>query len=257
MKRFNLLHPSVAIIYFVGIQVLIFISDDVPRRTLAAAGLLLTAVFFNGANKVVKTCKWLVPLSALVILLTPLFNHRGRTVLFYFWGGAVTMEAVWLGVSQAFFIAGLVFLFMSFNRVVTPPVLLFFIGKYMPRAALLLNMSLQTGARLSKRAGDFIDVQKTREHKLSKRKHSLLLLDAFTSRGLEEGLETAEVLKARDYGKTGRTHYHTYYFKTRDAVSLAALLALTAAASFYYAFFAVLILFPLILEGIAYARRYI
>jgi energy-coupling factor transport system permease protein len=117
----------------------------------------------------------------------------------------------------------------------------------MPRTALLLNVSLQTASRLSRRTADMLDVQKTREEPVPKRRYALMLLNAFTNRSLEEGLEMALTIKARDYGSGPKTHYRKHRFKARDAFALLIMLALFIFIPNVY------ILFPLLMEGFAYA----
>ncbi len=179
--------------YFIGAAVCVFTARDIAQLFLAAAGLLAAAFFLAGGRVTRTALKWLLPIGALIILFNPLFNHRGRTVLFYLFGNSITLEAVWLGAEQALLLSGLVLLFVSFNKVIEPPEFLYLAGKRMPRTALLLNLALQAGARLTKRAGDLTEVQKTKDDTpeqlksfRAKTRYALTLFNAFISRGLEE-----------------------------------------------------------------------
>jgi energy-coupling factor transport system permease protein len=248
VTRFGLLHPFVALFFFVGLTACMFNLSDLPRRLVAVAGLLALSVFFSGLRETGRLFKWLLPLGLFMCLINPLFDHHGRTVLFYLWGNSITLEAVITGVNQALLLIGLVLLFTSFNRVIEPPAFLYLTARYMPRTALLLNLSLQTASRLTRRMSDFMDVQRTKEEALPKRRYALLLLNAFIARSLEEGLEMALTIKTRDYGLARKTHYRKYQFKARDAFALAIMLGLWVFAPMVF------ILFPLLMEGLAYAR---
>jgi energy-coupling factor transport system permease protein len=249
VRRFNLLHPFTALIYFAGLLASMFILTDLPRRLIAVVSLLAVAAFFTSLREVSRVLKWLLPLGLLICVINPLFDHHGRTVLFYLWGNSITAEAIVMGVSQALLLTGLILLFTSFNRVIEPSSFLYLTARFMPRTALLLNVSLQTASRLSRRTADMLDVQKTRDEHVPKRRYALLLLNAFTNRSLEEGLEMALTIKARDYRSGRRTHYRKHRFKPRDVFALTLMLAL-------FIFMPnVFILFPLLMEGLAYAGR--
>jgi energy-coupling factor transport system permease protein len=249
VRRFNLLHPFTALVYFIGLLAGMFALTDLPRRLAAVGSLLAVAVFFTSLREVSRVLKWLLPLGLLICVINPLFDHHGRTVLFYLWGNSITAEAIVMGVSQASLLTGLILLFTSFNSVIEPSSFLYLTARFMPRPALLLNVSLQTASRLSRRAADMLDVQKTREEQIPKRRYALLLFNAFTNRSLEEGLEMALTIKARDYGSGPKTHYRKHRFKTRDAFALMIMLALFIFAPNVY------IVFPLLMEGLAYASR--
>jgi energy-coupling factor transport system permease protein len=216
---------------------------------LAVAELLALAFFFAGKLEIAKVLKWLLPLGFIICLVNPLFDHHGRTVLFYLWGNSITLEAIIMGVSQALLLTGLILLFTAFNRVIEPSSFLYLTARFMPLTALLLNVSFQTASRLSHRTSDMLDVQKTREEHVPKRRYALLLLNAFTNRSLEEGLEIALTIKARDYRSGRRTHYRKHRFKLRDVLALIIMLTLFIFIPNVY------ILFPLLMEGLAYAGR--
>jgi energy-coupling factor transporter transmembrane protein EcfT len=78
VKRFNLLHPFTALIYFVGLLASMFILTDLPRRLIAVCSLLAAAVFFTSLREVCRIFKWLLPLCLLICVINPLFDHHGR-----------------------------------------------------------------------------------------------------------------------------------------------------------------------------------
>jgi energy-coupling factor transport system permease protein len=193
-----------------------------------AAGVITLAVFCIGVKPLVKSLRFLLPLGFIFGIINPLLVRRGATILFYLFGNPVTWESAAFGFNHSLLIISMIILFMPFNKIIDQPAFLYLTARYMPRMALLISMTLNSAARLRARAVSLIDVQKTRGLIFDGQrvKKALWLLNLFTVRNLEEGMEMAVVLKARDYGMAKRTAYQSYIFGTRDILFLITLVFL-------------------------------
>ncbi|MCL2708542.1 MAG: energy-coupling factor transporter transmembrane protein EcfT, partial [Defluviitaleaceae bacterium] len=194
--------------------------------------IALQAFCFAGVGNTLRTLRFIVPVGLVICLLNPLFGRRGSTIAFYFFGNPVTLEAFAYGFVYFFMLLNVLILFVSINAALDQRAFLYLGSRFAPRTAFVLSMAVTSAARFKKRAADFVGVQKTRGNEISGTKFkdkisaALRLLDAFAARSLEEGMETAEVLKARDYGSARRTNYRSYLFGARDASILAFAFAL-------------------------------
>lgn len=233
--KFKRLHPSVAFAYYIGLLIFIFVVGHPLFLATTAMGLILLAIGVNGFRQSMKTFVFLLPVGLLIGLMNPLLVRRGATVLFYLWGNPVTLEAAAYGMYNFLLMLTLITLFLSFNRIIDQAAFLYLTSRWIPRTAFMANMALHAMSRFKTRAVTLVGVQQTKGFILSEGnlltrfQKALRLLSAFTVRNLEEGMETAEVLKARDYTAARRTHYRSYRFAARDARILIFLLCLWAA----------------------------
>jgi energy-coupling factor transport system permease protein len=229
----KLFHPSVALAYYTGLLVLLFTYTHPVYRAFIAAGVIILAVCCIGGKALWRTLRFLLPLGLAFALVNPLLVRRGATILFYLFGNPVTLEAAAFGVNQSLLILSTVILFISFNKIIDQGSFLYLTARYIPKTALVISMALNSMARFKTRAAALLDIQKTRELSVSsevsirlKLKAGLKLLNLFTIRSLEEGMEMAVVLKARDYGAARRTAYRIYSFGLRDTFYLTVLTAI-------------------------------
>jgi energy-coupling factor transport system permease protein len=222
MMMFKLCHPLTALVYYAGLLVLLFTCVNPVYRLIITAGVIVLALCCVRRKNLFCSLRFLLPLVFILGLLNPLFVRRGATILFYLFGNPVTLEATLFGFNQSLLILSTIVLFISFNKIIDHAAFLYLTARWMPRTALVISIALNTMARLKNRIVALTDVQKTRgmDMKKNKIKTGLWLLNLFTVRSLEEGLETAVVLKARDYGITRRTSYRAYGFGLRDAFNL-------------------------------------
>ena len=229
--KFAFMHPIVPFFYFIGLLVFLNICEHPLYRLTIMAAVFVLAAVYAGGKKLFQFLLFFIPFGLLFALINPLLVRRGATILFYLFGSPVTLEAALYGLNQSAMLITVVAVFISFNAIVGPSAFLYILAPIIPRTALLLHMAFYNMARFRQRAVFFMEAQKTRG--ISAKggiktaiKNSLLLLKAFTVRNLEEGMETALVLKARDYGVGKRTHYRAYTLVSRDIFCLILLIIL-------------------------------
>ena len=81
---FSNMHPFINFIFFaLTIGFTMFIMNPV---CLAVSFLcaLLTALYLNGKKAVRLSLVFLLPMILLIVLVNPIFNHEGMTILTYF-----------------------------------------------------------------------------------------------------------------------------------------------------------------------------
>jgi energy-coupling factor transport system permease protein len=231
----KLYHPAAAFLYFVGMLVMLFTCANPIYRVILTAGVIFLAFSCAGGKALWLSLRFLLPVCLFFALINPLLVRRGVTILFYFFGNPVTLESAAFGLNQSLLILSAVVLFISFNKIIDQAAFLYLTAGYIPRTALVVSMALNAAARYKSRAKSLLEIQETRGIKFfgnkttSKIRAGLFFLHLFTVRSLEEGMETATVLKARDYGMAKRTVYRAYAFGLRDGASICVFAALLAA----------------------------
>jgi energy-coupling factor transport system permease protein len=166
-----------------------------------------------------------LPIVILVAAVNPLFNHLGVTILFYFNDNPVTAEAVIFGAVSALALAAVLMWFSTYNDVMTSDKFMHIFGRIIPKTALIISMTLGLLPKMQKRLKNISDAQtmigKTRTKGFfQKIKSGLRILSILITWSLENGIETADSMKARGYGLRGRTSFSMYKLCRRDKILL-------------------------------------
>ncbi|GGA92540.1 energy-coupling factor transporter transmembrane component T [Ornithinibacillus halotolerans] len=191
---------------------------------------LLILVFVNlshdGGKALKKWVLVLILMSVLIILLNPFLVSRGTTILFYFRGKQVTLEATIYGMTMALFIVNVLILSISFHLILNGNRFLYIFSKFLPRTAFLVMMAIRFVPLLKRRLDEISDVHhirglSMREGNMKNRMtNGMLRLQTGLTWSLEEAIQTADSMKARGYGLGKKTSYIPYYMKKRDWVWL-------------------------------------
>ncbi|MBE7031643.1 MAG: energy-coupling factor transporter transmembrane protein EcfT [Ruminococcaceae bacterium] len=183
----------------------------------------LYSLMLGGKASVRKNLIFVIPLMFFTAVLNPLFNHRGVTILWYFPGGnPLTAESIIFGAVAAVMLASVIFWFSCFNRIFTSDKLMYLFGKVSPALSLILSMTLRFVPRFSGQIKKIITAQRCigkdqRCGKVTERiKNGGAVLSAMTSWALEGSVITADSMKARGYGLSGRTAFSPFRFTARD-----------------------------------------
>ena len=219
---FSKCHPAVNFLFFVGA---IAFGVLIQHPVYLAAGILCGCVYYlllNG-RKGGKLLLALLPLFLFLTFINPLFNTRGDTVLFLFFGKPYTLEALIYGAVVAGIFVDMILWFGCYNKVLTSDKFTSLFGNLIPALSLLLVMVLRlipsfirkarqiTGARSSigKGAGE---TSTGREKVMD----GMTILSALTDWALEGSVVTADSMRARGYGAARRTSFRIYRMTSRD-----------------------------------------
>ena len=222
---FSRLHPIVGIVYFAAvISFSMFLMNPVCLAVSLSCAVA-NAVQLNGRKTVLFGLKFILPTAVLVMLINPIVNHSGVTILTYLpWDNPLTLESVVYGIASAVMLSSVVFWFSSFNKVMTADKLVYLFGKIAPALGLLLSMAFRFVPRFSAQFREVRTARKLlgREKSgfIEKIKDAVRVISVMLSHSLEDSIETADSLKARGYGLKGRTAYSNYSFTKRDAIVL-------------------------------------
>ena len=189
--------------------------------------ILLLLIFVNISHDGGKDLrKWLPTLSimsTLIILINPFLVSRGTTILFYFRGKQVTVEAFMYVITMALFIAIILVIFISFNIILNGNRFLYIFSKFLPRIALMIMMAIRFVPLMKRRLDEIGDVQRLRGMSMTvgslktRVRSGMLRIQILLTWSLEEAVHVSNSMKARGYGSEGKkSSYTPYYMEKRD-----------------------------------------
>ena len=222
------LHPFSGIIYFaavIGFSML-FMNPVCILISLSCA--ILNAALINGKKALAFTARFIFPMITAVVIINPVFNHRGATVITYLpWNNPLTLESVIYGAAAAAMVASVMLWFSVFNTVMTSDKIICLFGRIIPSLSLVISMSLRFVPRF------ISQFKQLRASRVNRNKASLKTLvrelSVMISWALESAVESADSMKSRGYGLKGRTSYNIFKFRKTDGTSLIFTLCISAA----------------------------
>lgn len=224
---FSKLHPTVNFIFFAFVLALSMFVMNPVCLALSLVCAFVNAVYINGI-KTVKLClKFILPMVLLVIIINPVFNHQGVTILTYFpWGNPLTLESIVYGTASAALLSSVVLWFSVFNSVITSDKLVYLFGRIIPSLSLVLSMSLRFVPKFSAQLKNVRNAQRCIGRDISdgsvlnRIKNGIRIISIMLSWSMENAIETADSMKSRGFGLKGRTAYSIYKFDRRDLIVL-------------------------------------
>ena len=219
---FRSYHPYVQFCYYLFAGFLIMYFNHPIFLTSVLLLLILVNLSHDGGKALRKWILILVIMSAIIILLNPFLVSRGTTILFYFRGKQVTLEAAMYGITMALFIVNILILFISFNLILNGNRFLYIFSKFLPRTAFLIMISIRFVPLLKRRLDQISEVHLIRGMSMttgslkSRMKNGMLRMQILLTWSLEEAVQSADSMKARGYGLGNKTSYIPYKMKKRD-----------------------------------------
>ena len=236
MNEFRHFHPIVNFKYFVFvIGFSAFFMHPLSLFVSFVCAFIYSALI-GGRKTVKKNLLFIIPLIILTALINPLFNHDGKTVLLYLPDmNPLTLESIIYGVCAAFMISGVILWFSCYTEVMTSDKFIYLFGKIIPALSLVLSMVIHFVPALIKRLREIVIAQKCIGRDISKgslwqrMKLAVKILSILVTWSLESSVETADSMKNRGYGLSGRTAYSIFHFDKRDYMALFWVLITSAA----------------------------
>lgn len=220
-------HPAVPFAYFFGV---IVAAAVVQHPAYLAASLVAGAAYLGmlRGTRALPVLAGLVPVFVLVSAINPLFNTRGRYVLFEVFGRPYTLESLCFGMVVAGMLVAMLLWFACYSRVITADKLTCLFGNLAPALSLVTVMTLRLVPSLTRKAHQILTARRCigrgpREGAgLRERVDAgANVLSGLVDHALEGSVEMANSMSSRGYGVGGRTTYRDYRFIGRDAVLLA------------------------------------
>ena len=223
MNEFKTYHPIVNFIYFlcvVGFSM--FLMHPVSLGITLVCAVLYTFVL-KGKKVALVSALLTIPMMLLAAVINPIFNHAGVTVLAYFpSGNPLTAESFFYGIAAATMLAAVIFHFACYNEVMTSDKFVYLFGKVIPTLSLVLSMTLKFIPTFTARLKEIVNVQRTLGRDMSsgnilkRMRCAVKILSVLVTWSLESAVETADSMKSRGYGLSGRTSYSIFHFDKRD-----------------------------------------
>lgn len=243
-------HPAVTFIWFLFVIGFSMFFLHPATLVIAMVAAFAYAFMLKGKSLLRFSLSFLLPLLLLSMIINPLFNHRGMTVLFHLGKNAVTLEALIYGLLSALMLVVVITWFSCYNIVITADKFVYLFGRIIPTLSLIFSMTIGIIPRFIKEAKSIAAAQRCIGHdwgsgKLRQRiKQAARIVSILTTWSLENAITTADSMKSRGYGSKGRTSFALFRWESRDIRMLALLVLLGAfiiwgAASGYmsYSFF--------------------
>lgn len=223
MYGLKTLHPIVLVSYFV---VIIGLTMFYMHPILLIISLI-GAVVLNSLLDIrafISSLKWFVPFFVIAACINPFISHDGTTVLFSIYHHPVTLEALMYGVAMSTMLFAVLLWFNALNKLMSTEQFIYLFGKVSPAVALLISVTMRLIPRFKQQLHLIMNAQKaigldpSVGNVRQRLKRALRVLSILISWALENGIESADSMKARGYGLKGRTLFSIFIFTARDGV---------------------------------------
>ena len=224
---FSEYHPSVNFVYFTLVLLFSMFFINPVYLAISLSSACAYTIYLSGFKAFCSTAKYLVPMMILSAVICPAFNHAGVTVLTYFpSGNPLTLESILYGIATSVMLACVITWFSCFNAVITSDRFVYLFGRVIPALSLILSMTLRFVPRFKKQIRTVADAQRCIGRDVSsgsivKRiSNAVTILSIVITWSLEDAMDTANSMKSRGYGLSGRTAFSIYEFSKRDKIAL-------------------------------------
>lgn len=233
---FSSYHPFINFGFFAAVIVFGMIFMHPFYLLLSFAASAAYAVYIRGAKALRFILRFPLPMIILAGLINAAFTHKGVTVLFWWKTSPITLEAMMYGLASGLMFGSMILWFYSYNEVMTSDKFMYIFGRLIPSLSLIFSMVLRFIPRYGAEIRVISNAQKCIGRDVSngsfrdKVKHGARIVSIMTTWALENAIDTADSMKSRGYGLSGRSSYSIYRPDKRDLRAgglLAAAVALT------------------------------
>lgn len=224
---FSSFHPIINFIYFTAVIGFAMFLINPVCLALSLAAALCYGVYLNGAKTVRFSLMYMLPMMIMAMVVNPVFNHEGATILLYLpTGNPLTLESIIYGAVSALMLAAVITWFSCYNAVMTSDKFVYLFGRIIPALSLVLSMTLRFVPKFKAQLKTVTDAQRCAGRDVSQGsmirriKNATVILSIMITWALENAIETADSMKSRGYGLEGRTAFSIYKFDKRDKKAL-------------------------------------
>ncbi|NLZ28171.1 MAG: energy-coupling factor transporter transmembrane protein EcfT [Firmicutes bacterium] len=220
---FSHYHPTINIFYFTLVIGLSMFFTHPVSLAISFICAFSYSIYLKGKKALRTNLMYMIPLLIFTALINPAFSHQGVTTLTYLpSGNPLTLESIVYGVFAAFLLICVITWFSCFNVVMTSDKFVYLFGRIIPALSLVLSMALRFVPRFAAQIKIISNAQRCigRDVQtgglLKRAKHGIKILSVMVTWALENAIDTADSMKSRGYGLTGRTAFSIYRFDKRD-----------------------------------------
>lgn len=219
---FEQLHPMTLHIYFICVLVL---SMKLTHPIFLIINVLAAVIYFATAIKLkelLKSVIYMLPMVALILIINPLFNHRGNTQLIYINDRPITLEVIIYSVFIGLLIISLFVWFKALGNCIDTYKFQYIFGRVLPTISLMIMMIMRFIPYFSRKLEEIRKTQKifnkSNEGQGVKKKifTGSKMITMLTSITLEDSIEIAASMQSRGYGLGKRGHYARYGVEFTD-----------------------------------------
>lgn len=223
MNEFKTYHPIVNFIYFVFVIGFSCVFMHPLCLVISLLSAFIYSVMLKGKKSVKTNLIYMIPTLIFASLINPAFNHEGVTIIEYLpSGNPLTLESVVYGLAAAMMIVSVICWFSCYSEVMTSDKFIYLFGRVIPSLSLIISMTLRFVPRFSAQLKVVANAQRCMGRDVSngsvikRAKHGLSILSIMTTWALENAIDTADSMKSRGYGHSGRTAFSIFTFDKRD-----------------------------------------
>ena len=231
-STFATYHPIINFGFFCGvIGIGIFLLHPVFLAVGMAASLIY-ALMLGGKGTLKFFLCFLLPMMLIVMIINPLINHQGMTILFYLKHNYITREAIVYGIVTGFMLASVLLWFSCYNKIMTSDKFVYLFGRMIPAISLIFSMVMRFVPNYKMQIKKISDAQKCIGRDVSngtvmqKAHHGVKIISVMFTWALENAIDTADSMRSRGYGIKDRTTFSIYRFDRRDTAACIFLLVM-------------------------------
>ena len=221
-------HPAVNALFFALVLAGAMVLDHPLCLAISLCGGAACHLSMMGRQKTGKALWYVLPMMALAAVVNPAFSHAGATILTYLpSGNPLTLESLAYGLGAGAMLLGLTGSFETRGLEWSADRLLNVFGRTAPALSLVFSMTLRFVPRFSRQLGLTVQVQRglnggeEPDGLWQRLRLGVRALSIVITWSLENGVETADSMRARGYGLPGRTAFSIYRLTERDRLALA------------------------------------
>ena len=231
MKRLDDMNPLTTAFYYLCVLVITMFTMNPLILCISLLSSVTVSVVQHTATRRAHLFSLAVFFAAAII--NPIAVHKGMTVLFYVNSRPFTLEAIVYGAAAAAMLTAALYRLRSMSKSLSSDKVLYLFGRFSPKIALILSMTLRFVELLKQRWRKIRDAQRALGLYDDNNLPDLLcgnarVLSILITWTLENGIITAESMESRGYGTGRRTSYAIYRLHAADAALIAAFAALSA-----------------------------
>lgn len=221
---FSTVHPLLLLVYALGAPILTMCGRNPVFQAVACLCAVCINIFYLGGKGAREGSRGILVIFLVVSALNVILNPMGVTTICYIGTRRLTMESLCYGVSNGLMLATVILWFRSFTAILPNQKFLYLFGRRFQKTGLLLSMILKMfpETRYKIHCIQFADDTLGYEGSMSLRqkiargmRHISVLLEW----SMEDGIETADSMKARGYGEGLRTSYEEYPVTAYDKIT--------------------------------------
>lgn len=210
IDSFSQRHPLVIFGYYLLALLLLIRMDHPIFFGISFFFLFVQRVLVVGIRKSVRSFLYSISAICFCVLINPLLNHRGVTLLFMLGNMRITKEAVCYGFHMALLLLVSIYLFTCFSYEMTAEKIMVLTGRRFPSFSLLFSMILRIVPKVRCDYKEMSALHGNRPKTMS----------ALLGMEMEDSLERSIAMKSKGYGKKKRTSYYRKKFLWQDIVFL-------------------------------------